>query len=89
MRLDKYLKIAKILKRRTVSNSVAKQEKVMVNNRTAKPAHQVKPGDVITIEFGNRTMSIKVLCTEIPKAHDDVLLYEILAVTMIKDREKL
>jgi len=84
MRLDKYLKVARILKRRTVSNSVAKQEKVLVNSKIAKPALQVKPGDLITIQFGNRVMSIKVLSIDMPKGKSDELMYEIVEVQYTK-----
>jgi len=86
MRLDKYLKIAQILKRRTVGNSIAKQNKVTVNGKIAKAAHQVKIGDLITIQFGNRLLTIKVLSTMTPKPKSDELLYEVVeSSTVIKD----
>jgi len=84
MRLDKYLKVAQILKRRTVSNSIAKKEKVTVNGKIAKPAHQVKIGDTITIQFGNRLLTIKVLSTQQPKPKSDELLYEVVDNSTIK-----
>ena len=88
MRLDKYLKIAQILKRRTVSNSIAKQNKVTVNGKTAKAAHQIKIGDLITIQFGNRLLTVKVLSTQAPKPKSDELLYEVVeSATVIKDNE--
>ena len=63
MRLDKYLKVSRILKRRTVSKELALHERIQVNGKTAKPSCDVKAGDVITITFGNRQMSVKVMET--------------------------
>jgi len=85
IRLDKYLKIARILKRRTVSNAIAKQEKILVNNRVAKPAQRIKPQDLITIQFGNRTMTIRVLSIDVVKNHSDELLYEVVDVIYKKN----
>ena len=61
MRLDKYLKVARIIKRRTVANDACDTERVEVNGRRAKASYDVKEGDVITVTFGERTLKIRVL----------------------------
>ena len=60
MRLDKYLKVSRLIKRRTVANDACDSERVSVNGREAKASYQVKPGDVIEIAFGNRTLKVEV-----------------------------
>lgn len=61
MRLDKYLKTARILKKRTVSKELADNERVLINGKVAKPSSEVKVGDEIIIQFGNRELGVKVL----------------------------
>ena len=61
MRLDKFLKISRLIKRRTVANDVCNSARVFVNNNPAKPANQLKVGDIISIEYKNMTKSFKVL----------------------------
>lgn len=61
MRLDKYLKTARILKRRTVSKELADQQRVYVNGRVAKPSTDVKEGDIIKVIFGHRELTVRVL----------------------------
>lgn len=61
MRLDKFLKVSRLIKRRTVANSVSEMGKVYVNGNIAKPAKQLKVGDVIKIEYANKTISVKVV----------------------------
>ena len=61
MRLDKYLKVARIIKRRTVANDACDTEHVEVNGRRAKASYDVKVGDVISVTFGERTLRIRVL----------------------------
>ena len=60
MRLDKYLKVSRVIKRRTVAASAASSGRVEVNGRVAKPGQQVKVGDEITIAFGQRPLRIRV-----------------------------
>ena len=60
MRLDKYLKVSRLIKRRSVANEACDNARVMVNNREAKASYQVKPGDIIEIAFGNRTLRVEV-----------------------------
>ena len=61
MRLDKFLKVSRLIKRRTVANEVCDSARVFVNDNPAKPAKQLKVGDVISIEYKNMTKSYKVL----------------------------
>ena len=61
MRLDKFLKVSRLIKRRTVANEVSDMGRVLVNNNQAKPSKQLKVGDIITIEYHNRTVKAKVL----------------------------
>ncbi len=63
MRLDKYLKVSRLIRRRTVANAACDSERVTVNGREAKPSYQVKPGDIIEIAFGARTVKVEVLET--------------------------
>lgn len=61
MRLDKFLKVSRLIKRRTVANSACGGGRVLVNGREAKPAHKLKVGDIVTIEFGQKPLTVKVL----------------------------
>ena len=61
MRLDKYLKVARLIKRRTVANDACDGQRVTVNGREAKASYQVKVGDVLEIAFGTRTLKVQVL----------------------------
>ncbi len=64
MRLDKYLKVARIIKRRTVANDACDAGRVCVNGKDAKAGYNVKVGDILTITFGEKAHSFKVLFTE-------------------------
>ena len=61
MRLDKYLKVSRVIKRRTLANEVADAGRVLVNGKPAKASANVKQGDVITIQFGNKDVNVEVL----------------------------
>ncbi len=61
MRLDKYLKVSRLIKRRTVANEACDNARVNVNGRTVKASYEVKVGDVIEIAFGARTVTVEVL----------------------------
>lgn len=61
MRLDKYLKVSRLIKRRTVANEACDNGRVMVNGRVAKAGADVKPGDVIAIHFGNKDVEVEVV----------------------------
>ncbi len=64
MRLDKYLKVSRLIKRRTVANEACDGGRVTVNGRPAKASYDVKVGDVIEIAFGQRTLKIEVAAVE-------------------------
>ena len=61
MRLDKFLKVSRLVKRRTVANNISDLGRVFVNGNIAKPAKQLKVGDIISIEYANKTIKAKVL----------------------------
>ena len=60
MRLDKYLKVSRLIKRRTVANEACDGERVSVNGKIARASYEVKVGDVIEIRFGERTLKVRV-----------------------------
>lgn len=64
MRLDKYLKVSRLIKRRTVANEACDAGRVMVNDKAAKASQNVKVGDVIEIQFGNKQVKVEVLSLE-------------------------
>ena len=61
MRLDKFLKVSRLIKRRTVANEACDAGRVMVNDKPAKASAQVKAGDIIEIQFGSRNVKVEVL----------------------------
>jgi len=61
MRLDKYLKVTRLIKRRTVANEACGHERIFVNGKTAKASYAVKEGDVIEIHFGTRLTKVEVV----------------------------
>ena len=61
MRLDKYLKVSRLIKRRTVANEACDSGRVMINDKPAKASSNVKVGDTITISFGNKEVKVEVL----------------------------
>ena len=61
MRLDKYLKISRLIKRRTVANEACDGERIRVNGKQAKASYQVKVGDMIEIQFGQRILKVEVV----------------------------
>ncbi|HIX52984.1 MAG TPA: RNA-binding S4 domain-containing protein [Candidatus Lachnoclostridium stercoripullorum] len=61
MRLDKFLKVSRLIKRRTVANEACDAGRVLVNDKAAKASYDVKNGDVIEIQFGTRSVKVEVL----------------------------
>ena len=61
MRLDKYLKVSRIIKRRTVAQEACDQGKVTVNGKVSKPGQEVKVGDIIEVTFGERVLKVEVV----------------------------
>lgn len=80
MRLDKFLKVARIIKRRTVANEACSHDRVSVNGKDAKPSKDVKVGDVVTVGFGDKKLTFRVL--EVPEGNvpknGSGMLYEII-----------
>lgn len=80
MRLDKFLKVSRLIKRRTVANEVSDTGRITVNGSTAKAGKQLKEGDIIEIEYANRTVKVKVV--KVPTGNVSVQeapsLYEVL-----------
>ncbi|MCR5310193.1 MAG: RNA-binding S4 domain-containing protein [Lachnospiraceae bacterium] len=61
MRLDKYLKVSRLIKRRTVANEACDNGRVFINDKVAKASTEVREGDIITISFGNKDVKVQVL----------------------------
>ena len=80
MRLDKFLKVSRLIKRRTVANSICESARVFINDNPAKPAKVIKEGDIITIEFKDSIKRVRVL--RVPSGNVSINeasgLYEIL-----------
>lgn len=70
MRIDKYLKVSRLIKRRTVANDVADAGRILVNGKVVKASYAVKVGDEIEITFGNRPVRVQVLSTEAANSKD-------------------
>ena len=64
MRLDKYLKVSRLIKRRTVANEACDAGRVLLNDKVARASAEVKAGDVITIQFGNTDVKVEVLTVQ-------------------------
>lgn len=64
MRIDKFLKVSRLIKRRSVANEACSGDRVLINDKAAKPGDRVKVGDIITLRFGSNTLKVEVLSTE-------------------------
>ena len=71
MRRDKFIKVSRLIKRRTVANEACDNARVTVNGRPAKASYDVKPGDVLRIAFGQRTLAVEVLAVADAVRKDD------------------
>ena len=79
MRIDKYLKNARIIKRRTVAKEACEQGRIVINGKVAKPGAEIKIGDAIHIQFGNKELNIRVTeLTESPRKEDATDMYEVI-----------
>jgi ribosomal 50S subunit-recycling heat shock protein len=80
MRLDKYLKVSRLIKRRTVANEVTSSGRVYLNDKAAKPSAEVKEEDILRIEYFNKTLVVKIL--KVPTGNVSIQeskdLYEVL-----------
>lgn len=79
MRIDKYLKVCRLIKRRTVANEACEGERVAINGKAAKPSKEVKVGDTVSISYGTRTLTIRVLSIqEVVRKEDASAMYEVI-----------
>lgn len=86
MRLDKFLKLSRIIKRRSVAKDVADASRILINGRVAKPSTTLSLGDILEIRFGNKQIKVKVtLLKENPKKDESDFMYEILEETRFED----
>ena len=82
MRLDKYLKVSRLIKRRTVANEACDQTRIAVNGKAAKASYNVKCGDLITIAFGTKSVTVRVLeIKETTKKTEAIGMYEVVSET--------
>ena len=80
MRLDKYLKVSRIIKRRTVANEVCDAKHVNVNGKVARASYEIKPGDIIEIQMGQSLTKYKVLSVnEYAKKDEAAQMYEVIS----------
>lgn len=79
MRLDKYLKVSRLIKRRTVANEACDMGRLSVNGRVQKASYDVKPGDILEIRFGQRLLKVEVLSVDehVSKAGASLMYREI------------
>ncbi|HFR3701982.1 RNA-binding S4 domain-containing protein [Streptococcus suis] len=90
MRLDKYLKVSRIIKRRTVAKEVADKGRIKINGILAKSSTDVKINDQIEIQFGNKLLTVKVLeMKDSTKKEDALKMYEIISEKRIEADEKI
>ena len=83
MRLDKYLKVSRLIKRRTVANDACDASRVTVNGKPAKASYDVKLGDIITVAFGNKSVSVRVLdIRETTKKTEALGMYEVVSESL-------
>ena len=84
MRLDKFLKVSRLFKRRTVAKDIADNDRVFVNGRLAKPSTDIKVGDVVKIVYGTKILSLRTLMlADQTKKDDAAKMYEILEETKV------
>lgn len=88
MRLDKYLKVSRIIKRRTVAKEACEGGRVSINSKIAKPSTEVKEGDIIEIAFANKKLKAKIInIAEHVKKDDAKTMYEIVEGEEDRDEE--
>lgn len=82
MRLDKFLKVSRLIKRRTVANEACDTARITVNGKIAKASYNVKIGDLITVAFGSKSVTVKVLMIkETTKKTESQGMYEVISET--------
>ena len=86
MRIDKYLKVSRLIKRRTVAKEVADHEKITINGKVCKPSTEIKVNDIVQIRFGLKLVTFKVLnVNEYVKKNEAELMYEIIKEEKVED----
>jgi ribosomal 50S subunit-recycling heat shock protein len=84
MRIDKFLKVARVLKRRTVAKELADHQRIVINGKTAKPSTEIHENDIVEVIFGHRKLTIKILAINPhPSKKDAGMLYEVLDESFI------
>lgn len=79
MRLDKYLKVSRLIKRRVIAKEISNLDRIYVNNKLAKASTTINIGDIIEIHFGNKVTKIKVLLLmDSTKSKDSEMMYEVI-----------
>ena len=79
MRLDKFLKVSRVIKRRTVANEACDSDRVMIHGRLAKASTQVKCGDIVSIRFGEKTIQFEITSVdEVVKKEEASLMYRMI-----------
>ena len=80
MRLDKFLKVSRLIKRRTVANEACDAARISVNGKPAKASYDVKLGDMIAIAFGSKTVTVRVMeIKETTKKNESLGMYEVVS----------
>ncbi|MCT8389310.1 RNA-binding S4 domain-containing protein [Leuconostoc holzapfelii] len=86
MRLDKYLKVSRLIKRRTVAKEIADQGRISINGKVAKSSSDVATNDELEVRFGNKTLTVKVVkIVETTKKEESADMYEIVSETFAQD----
>ncbi|HOD92540.1 MAG TPA: RNA-binding S4 domain-containing protein [Clostridia bacterium] len=79
MRIDKFLKVSRLIKRRTVANQACEGQKIFVNDKAVKPSYQIKENDILEIRFANSSIKVRIAnVAENVKKQDAASLYEII-----------
>ncbi len=80
MRLDKFLKVSRLIKRRTVANDACDASRILVNGKTAKASYNVKLGDLISVTFGSKLVTVRVIdIKDTTKKAEAALMYELVS----------
>ena len=86
MRLDKYLKVARILKRRTVSKELAANQRVTINGKIAKPSTEVKVGDEVEVTYGERILKVRILAiSDYVRKNEASNMYEVIEERYVQE----
>lgn len=90
MRLDKYLKVSRLIKRRTVAKTASLSDRILVNGKLAKPSKEVNIGDILSITFGTKILEVKITAlVDSTKKADASLMYELISEKKIEQEPQL